>query len=279
VTGDPQVPTPTVEESRRVSDIAARLRAAGSVFAEDEARLLASVATSMTELEEMVRQRAAGLPLEPIVGWTEFCGLRMVVEPGVFVPRRRSELLVNEAVAIACPPAVVVDLCCGSGAVGAAAAAALGQLELYAVDIDPVAVRCARRNVEPVGGHVLQGDLYAPLPDTLKGRVTLLLANAPYVPTAAIDTMPPEARLHEPNVALDGGVDGLDVHRRIAAGATTWLAPGGHLLLETSVHQAPVSTQILADAGLQARLVRSDALDATVVVATLGNERYIPNDK
>ena len=98
---------------------------------------------------------------------------------------------------------VVVDLCCGSGAVGAALAAAL-DVELYAVDVDPEAVRCARRNVGPVGGVVYAGDLYAPLPADLHGRVEVLAANAPYVPTDDIRLLPLEARLHEPRAALDG---------------------------------------------------------------------------
>jgi release factor glutamine methyltransferase len=247
----------------------ARLRAAGSVFAEDEARLLLSAARSPAELAEMVEQRAAGLPLEPILGWAEFCGLRIAVEPGVFVPRRRTELLVRQATALAQPHAVVVDLCCGSGAIGVALAAAAGPIELHAVDIDPIALRCARRNVEPVGGHVYQGDLYAPLPPRLRGRVDLLLANAPYVPTAAIQTMPPEARLHEPRITLDGGHDGLDVQRRVVSEAAAWLAPGGRLLVETSRRQAPISVQIMAAGGLQPQVVRADDLAATVVVATL----------
>jgi release factor glutamine methyltransferase len=246
----------------------ARLRASGSVFAEEEARLLMSAARSPADLAEMVERRVTGLPIEPIVGWAEFCGLRIAVEPGVFVPRRRTELLVQRATAIAQPHVVVVDLCCGSGAIGVALAAGGGPIELHAVDIDPVAVRCARRNVEPVGGHVHHGDLYAPLPPQLRGQVDLLLANAPYVPSAAIQTMPPEARLHEPRITLDGGDDGLDVQRRVVSEAAAWLAPGGHLLVETSRRQAPVSVQIMAAGGLQAEVVRSDDLDATVVVAT-----------
>src|SRR4051812_9605748 len=100
--------------------ITARLRASGSVFAEDEAALLVAEARTPGELEVMVGQRVAGTPLEVIVGWAEFCGLRIAVEPGVFVPRRRTEVLVREAVALAAPGAVVLDLCCGTGAVGAA---------------------------------------------------------------------------------------------------------------------------------------------------------------
>jgi release factor glutamine methyltransferase len=250
------------------SAIVTRLRAAGCVFAEDEAILLTGAAGTPAELVAMVDRRAAGFPLEQVVGWAEFCGLRIAVDPGVFVPRRRTELLVREAVALARPGAVAVDLCCGTGAVGAALGAAVDRLELYAADLDPVAVRCARRNVAAVEGRVYEGDLYQPLPETLRGRVDVLVANAPYVPTEEIGLMPREARLHEPRVALDGGGDGLDVLRRVAVAAPGWLAPGGHLLFETSERQAPQTVEIVTDAGLAPRVVSSEALDATVVVGS-----------
>jgi release factor glutamine methyltransferase len=248
--------------------LVARLRAAGCVFAEEETELLIAEARSPAELAEMVERRAAGLPLEQVLGWAEFCGLRILVEPGVFVPRRRTEFLVRQAAALAWPGAVVLDMCCGSGAVGVALIDRLPQIELFAVDVDPAAVRCARRNVEPAGGTVYAGDLYEPLPTTLRGRVDVLVANAPYVPTDAIAMMPPEARNHEPAVALDGGADGLDVQRRIAAAAPTWLTKGGQLLIETSDRQAPVTMDIFAECGLIPRLASSDELAATVVIGT-----------
>jgi release factor glutamine methyltransferase len=96
--------------------------------------------------------------------------------------------------------------------------------------------------------------------------VDVLVANAPYVPTAAIAMMPPEARDHEPQVALDGGADGLAVQRRVAALADRWLAPGGHLLIETSRRQAPLLADAFAHGGLRPRIARCDELDATAVV-------------
>ncbi|GAP58887.1 release factor glutamine methyltransferase [Arthrobacter sp. Hiyo1] len=117
-----------------------------------------------------------------------------------------------------------------------------------------------------------EGDLYSALPDALRGRVDVLVANAPYVPTDSIGMMPPEARLHEPRVALDGGSDGLDVQRRIAGEAPLWLAPGGRLLIETSVRQAATTAALFEDAGLSARVVHSGEFDATVV---LGKQRAI----
>jgi release factor glutamine methyltransferase len=256
------------------SGLVARLRAAGCVFAEDEAELLIAAARTPAELAAMADRRAAGLPLEQVIGWAEFCGLRVAVQPGVFVPRRRTEFLVSWAVTLAtgedasARPHVVVDLCCGTGAVAAALAEALHPAEVHASDVDPAAVACARRNLEAAGGHVHQGDLYAPLPDSLRGRVTLLAANVPYIPTGQIGLLPAEARLHEPLVALDGGVDGLDVLRRVAAAAPEWLAPGGHLLTETSERQAPQAAEIMAESGLAAGLATSEELSATVVTGT-----------
>jgi len=298
--------------------VVTRLRAAGCVFAEDEARLLFSAARTPGDLAAMVDRRAAGQPLEHVLGWAEFCGLRIAVDPRVFVPRRRTEFLVHQAAALvreaagqavqtavaaitaaptvaavgaitaapaatAVPPttaapaapadgpcagprAVVVDLCCGSGAVGVALAAAPGRVELHAVDVDPAAAACARGNVAACGGQVYEGDLYEPLPDRLRGRVDVLVANVPYVPSEEVGLLPAEARIHEPRVALDGGTDGLDVLRRVTAAAPQWLAPGGCLLVETSERQAPRAVETVARTGLIARVASSGELNATVVI-------------
>ncbi|MGW3168661.1 putative protein N(5)-glutamine methyltransferase [Streptomyces sp. NPDC001153] len=242
------------------------LRAAGCVFAEDEAELILATARTPGEAASMVERRAAGHPLEHILGWAEFHGVRVTVEPGVFVPRRRTEFLVDQALAQAPRARVVVDLCCGSGALGAALAAALDPAEVHAADIDPAAVRCALRNLAPFDGRAHQGDLYDALPAALRGRVGILAANVPYVPTDELPLLPAEARDHEPRVALDGGADGLGVLRRVAAGAPEWLAPGGCLLTETSERQAPAAVRAFADAGLTARLAVSEELSAHVVI-------------
>jgi len=246
--------------------VEARLRAAGCVFAEDETRLLVDAASTAAELTSMVERRTAGEPIEHVVGWAEFCGLRIDVDRGVFVPRRRTEFLVTHAIALARPRAVVLDMCCGSGAIGIAIASHVGAIELHAVDIDPIAGACARRNVAGVGGEVHVGDLYDALPGSLRGRVDVLVANAPYVPTDELPLLPAEARDHEPTVALDGGPDGLDVQRRVIDGAPSWLAPYGHLLVETSERQVPLTVDAVARIGLHPRVERSDALNATVVI-------------
>ena len=261
----------------------ARLRAAGCVFAEDEARLLLSAAPDPTTLDDMVDRRVAGVPLEYVLGWAEFCGLRIAVDAAVFVPRQRTEFLVRQAAELlraagdgpgatggpAGRPPVVLDMCCGSGAIGAALASIVGDIDLSAADVDPAAVRCARRNVAAAGGRVFQGDLFEPLPAALRGRVEILAANAPYVPTEAIGMMPPEARLHERLVALDGGPDGLDVVRRVAAQAGEWLAPGGHLLVEANERQASPAAESFARNGLTPRVVHSEEFGATLVVGTV----------
>ncbi|PJN36132.1 SAM-dependent methyltransferase [Streptomyces sp. CB02959] len=268
------VPRPAAEPPR--SAVVTRLRAAGCVFAEDEAALLIAAARTPDDLAAMVERRATGHPLEHVLGWAEFGGLRVSVDPGVFVPRRRTEFLLGRAVALGRRaaertgrPTVAVDLCCGSGAVGAALASALDAVELHASDIEPAAVRCARRNVAAVGGRVYEGDLFDPLPGHLRGRIDVLTANVPYVPSEEVGLLPPEAREFEPLVALDGGADGLDVLRRVTAAAPRWLAPGGHLLVETGERQAPRAVETFRRSGLRPEVATSDELYATVVIGTL----------
>ncbi|WP_353707674.1 methyltransferase [Cellulosimicrobium sp. ES-005] len=331
----------------QLDDLTARLRAAGCVFAEEEAALLAARADDDAHLDALVARRVAGEPLEHVLGYVDFHGLRVAVDPGVFVPRQRTALLVDEAVALGRrarhldwlpdggtgggtgsvtvgdadggtgsvtvgdadadggavgagggavgnpdgdrdggpdsgldrrmvgPAVVVVDLCCGAGALGLATAVGLGGAEtvaLHASDVDPAAVACAARNVAAVGGSAYEGDLFDPLPPGLRGRVDLLLANVPYVPTAEIPLLPHEARDHEAHVALDGGGDGLDVLRRVAAEAPAWLAPGGHLLTESGERQATGAVDVLERAGLRARVVRDEEIGATIVVGTLPAE-------
>ena len=255
-----------MDPGRDRDDIVRRLRAAGCVFAEEEAALLLEAAASPDELEALVTRRVAGEPLEPLLGFAEFGGLRIHVDAGVFVPRRRTELLAREAAALTRPGDAVLDLCCGAGAIGAVIAARVPGAVVYAADVDPAAVRAARANLEP--GRVFEGDLFAPLPAGLKGGFAVIAVNAPYVPTDAIGLMPPEARVYEPRVALDGGVDGLDLHRRIAAEAPEWLAEGGSVVIETSAEQAERTAGLFATAGLSARVVADEDLDGTVVIAS-----------
>ncbi|GAA3165249.1 hypothetical protein GCM10020255_050420 [Rhodococcus baikonurensis] len=143
--------------------------------------------------------------------------------------------------------------------------AMIDAVDLYAVDIEPAAVRCARQNITPPE-RVLEGDLYGPLPTALRGRVDVVVANAPYVPTDSIRLMPPEARLHEPRVSLDGGADGLDLQRRIIADAVPWLRPGGHLLVETSTEQVEMTVETFTRGGFLTRVATYSETASTVVI-------------
>ncbi len=264
---------PGVGEWPPTADVVLRLRAAGCVFAEDEADLLIEAAAGEAPaLDRLVASRVAGEPLEQLLGWVAFCGRRLVVGPGVFVPRVRTELLAERALALIGDGDVVVELCCGVAAVAAVLQGSGRVGELYAADVDPLALQYARRNVaEP--GAVCVGDLFDPLPTGLRGRVDLLVANAPYVPTEAIALMPREARDHEPQVALDGGADGVDVQRRIITAAPGWLRPGGSLLIETGREQSVITAGEMRAVGLTVTVVTDDERDATVVVGTTSISR------
>lgn len=256
------------------SELVARLRGAGSVFAEEEAALLLAEAADRqlrgepNQLERLVERRIAGEPLEQVVGWAAFDGIRFVVEPGVFVPRHRSEFLVQRAAAMGAPGVVVLDLCCGVGALGLAVRVRLGDIELHATDLDPAAVRAARRNLGGLG-VVTEGDLYESLPPSLRGRVDLLLANAPYVPTNELRHLPADAREHEHLLALDGGRDGLELHRRVIREAPVWLAPGGRLLIEVGAEQAQLAAALMTAAGLLTRIETHSDDDPDDDVTTL----------
>ncbi|TWD84216.1 release factor glutamine methyltransferase [Kribbella amoyensis] len=259
-------------------EIVNALRSAGCVFAEEEAELILQTAPDDATVAVMVEQRAAGHPLEQVLGWASFHGLRIAVDPGVFVPRRRTEYLVDEAIALArrrlavgTPALRVVDLCCGTGALGAAVASAIDGVELYAADIEPAAVRNARRNLEPLGAQAFEGDLFDALPIDLRGRIDLLLCNVPYVPTSELHLLPAEAREYEPKVTLDGGSDGLDVFRRVVPVALDWLTAGAHLLVETSDRQAAIAVSILESHGYWTTVATSEDLGATVVIGTTTN--------
>ena len=270
MTGAPAAPT---------EHLVHRLRTAGCVFAEQEAALLIEAVDTPHDLERLVARRVAGEPLEHVLGWVEFGRMRLAVTAGVFVPRQRTEAVVDQAeaairrrVAGGASSPLVVDLCCGCAAIGTVLAHRLNQVGItaavHAADLDPVAVACAATNLAPFSGHVYTGDLYDPLPDSLRGTVDVIVANVPYVPTSAVALMPPEARDHEPHVALDGGVDGLAVARRLLAGAPDWLSPGGVVLFECDERQAEAAADAVRAAGLKAAVDTDLAREVTVVSGT-----------
>jgi release factor glutamine methyltransferase len=247
-----------------------RLRAAGCVFAEDEAAVLGAAAPDEASLYRLVDRRAAGEPLEQVVGYADFCGVRVRLRPGVFVPRVRSELLVRRGVRAALRDGadaepVVVDLCCGSGALGLAVRRQVPGADLYAAEVEPVAVACARDNFGADRGRVHQGDLFEALPEQLSGRIDVLLANVPYVASRHLALLPAEARDHEPRTALDGGGDGLHIFRAVVGRAPRWLAAGGVVLSEITEAQVDAAAEAVRTAGLEPEVIYDDDLEATVI--------------
>jgi release factor glutamine methyltransferase len=253
--------------------LVARLRAAGCVFAEDEAALLHEAAADAAELETLVQQRIAGQPLEHVVGWVDFAGLRLRLGPGVFVPRPRSEYLVQVAASALTPGGMLVDLCSGCGAIGLAVTERI-KAEVHLAELDPVAAGWARINAAGRAA-VHEGDLFDALPDELRGRIDVVTVVAPYVPTDEIALMPHEARDFEPPLALDGGDDGLVVVRRIVSASSDWLAPGGQVMLEVAGHQAESTVRACVAAGLVACVDIAEDGETVVV----GTKVPSPNDQ
>jgi release factor glutamine methyltransferase len=237
------------------------LAAAGCVSARAEADWLLEEAPGEDALRAMVARRVAGEPLQYVIGWAPFGRLRLGVGPGVFVPRPETEGLADRAAAhlrAAPEPRVGVDVCAGSGAIACFLAAEVPEARVLATELDPGALAWAAGNAERYGVELLAGDLDAPLPAELAGRVEVLCANVPYVPSGAIATLPTDVRDHEPLLALDGGPDGLDVLRRLAPRAGHWLAPGGWLLCEIGEDQAEAAAALLTAAGLAEVAVHPD---------------------
>jgi release factor glutamine methyltransferase len=251
------------------------LAAAGCVSARAEADWLLEEAVDEESLRAMVARRVAGEPLQYVIGWAPFGPLRLVVGPGVFVPRPETEGLADRAATRLRsrpePPEgsgeprggarvrpIAVDVCTGSGAIACFLAAEVPGARVLATELDPGALAWARRNADRYGVELLAGDLDEPLPAALAGRVDVLCANVPYVPSGAIATLPTDVRDHEPRLALDGGPDGLDVLRRLVARAGHWLAPGGGLLCEIGEDQAETGVALLTAAGLVEVAVHPD---------------------
>ncbi|MDQ1104186.1 HemK family protein methyltransferase [Nocardioides zeae] len=252
------------------------LRAAGCVFAEEEAAELVCAAQRAGRgaawLERAVAERVAGRPLELVVGEVVFGGLRLVVAPGTFVPRVRTELLAELALEMLPAGGRVLDLCGGVGAVAAVVAARRPDVTVVSADLDERATACARANLAPYGSRaqVHTGDLYAALPPTLHRAFDVVVANAPYVPTERIAAMPREAREHEPRVALDGGADGTVLQQRVVAGAPDWLVGDGRVVVECAPAQLPVLRDALGRAGFTAEPREDDERGAHAVVGRGG---------
>jgi release factor glutamine methyltransferase len=203
-----------------------RLERAGCVAAPEEAEEMVAAAPDAATLAGWVERRERGEPLAWITGTVWFCGRPLRLDPGVYVPRAQTEDLARRAAALLPEGGRAADLCTGCGAVATHLAAQVPGARMAAVDLDPGAARCARRN----GVAAAVGDLAAaPL---RPGAFDLVTAVAPYVPTAGLAYLPADVQRWEPRRALDGGDDGLDLVRRVVAAAAGLLRPGGWLALE-----------------------------------------------
>jgi release factor glutamine methyltransferase len=206
-------------------------------------------------LDELLERRTLGEPLAWVTGSAVFCGLRLCVDHGVFVPRPHSEPLAGRAAGLLPAGGIAVDLCTGTGAIAAVMRTERPNATVLATDIDPLAVACARRN----GVHALLGDLDAPLPPSLRGRVDVVSAVVPYVPTEELHLLPRDVLAHEPQQALDGGAGGTALLERAARSAVRWLASGGAVVFEIGGDQAEPVTEILAGLGFADIRVHADA--------------------
>lgn len=250
-----QVPSPRVDAEL----LAAHLLHGGSRAELQRALLMGERLTpaQVAEYEVLVARRALREPLQYITGRAPFYRLELSVGPGVFVPRPETELLVEEALKVLSTRADtapggsrVVDLCTGSGAIAAAIKSELQAAQVFAVELSEDAIPYARKNLEPLGVHLVQGDALTALTE-LVGTFDAVLSNPPYIPPANVPT-DPEAALHDPDMALyGGGADGMQMPTAIAARAYELLAPGGFFMMEHDDTQEEAVAELLACVGFE----------------------------
>jgi release factor glutamine methyltransferase len=243
-----------VDESRR--RVIRALAAAGCVAPAEEAEeLLRAAGAGVGVLDELVARRERGEPLAWITGSVDFCGIRVRVDRGVYVPRAQTEALARRAASLLPAGGIAVDLCTGSGAVAAVMRSGRPDATVLATDRDQAAIRCARSN----GVDALLGDLDEPLPPSLERRVDVMTAVVPYVPTEELHLLPRDVIAYEPRHALDGGLRGTALLERVAELSVRWLDPGGRLLLELGGDQARTLARTMSVVGLSKLRVHRDA--------------------
>jgi release factor glutamine methyltransferase len=248
--------------------LAARLSTAGFVAAEEEAdELMARAAGDVELLESLVARRLTGEPLAWITGSISFCGLDVLVHPGVYVPRWQTEPLARRAAERLSAKGTAIDLCTGAGAIAMTLATARPDARVVASDLDTRAVACATVN----GVEVYCGDLFAPLPPGLEGHTDLVVSVVPYVPTPALPLLPRDTFTFESPLSYDGGTDGTRILRRVVTESARFLRPGGALLLELGGEQAEALDGDLARLGYVGITVLVDEDgDVRGLEATLG---------
>jgi release factor glutamine methyltransferase len=227
------------------AELVGRLRKAGCVAAEEEADELLGVATGPEHLSSMLARRVEGEPLAWIVGSVLFCDVRVLVHPGVYVPRWQSEPLVRRGAALLREGGRAVDLCTGSGALALALRSLAPLAHVVGTEIDEAACACARSN----GVEVYEGELDSALPRELEGTIDLVIGVVPYVPSGELEFLARDVLDYEPRVALDGGLDGTEFLRRAILCASGLLRDGGVLLLELGGEEDAVLGLALAESG------------------------------
>lgn len=250
-----QVPSPRVDAEL----LAAHLLYDGSRSRLQHAALMGERLTpaQVAEYEALVARRAEREPLQHITGRAPFHHLELSVGPGVFVPRPETELLVEEALKVLSARAEsatgqlhIVDLCTGSGAIAAAIKSELQAAQVFAVELSEEAIPYARKNLESLGVHLVQGDALTALTE-LAGRFDAVLSNPPYIPPGNVPA-DPEAALHDPDMALyGGGEDGMKMPSAIAARAYELLVPGGFFMMEHDDTQEGAVAELLARVGFE----------------------------
>lgn len=217
-----------------------------------------SFATAPTVSEEatraavaMAERRIAGEPLQYVTGVAGFRRLELSVGPGVFIPRPETELVAEKAMTVLPPGGTLVDVGTGSGAIALAIADERPDATVFATETSPDALAWAARNQRSTGARVqlILGDLLEALPSSARGAIDVVVANPPYIGSDEEDQLPHEVKGFEPHGALFAADDGLSVIRRIATDATSWLKPGGKIVLEIGSTQEEAVRSLLAEAG------------------------------
>ena len=219
----------------RLRALVSTLSSAGFVAPEEEAHeLVARAGDDDALLDALVGRRLTGEPLAWVTGRVSFCDLELRVDPGVYVPRWHTEQLARRAAELLAADGTAIDLCTGTGAIARTLGAAHPAARVVATDSDGRAVTCARAN----GVEAYCGDLFAPLPGALDGRVDLVVAVVPYVPTSALALLQRDTLTFESPLSYDGGPDGTDILRRVLTESPRFLRPGGTVLLELGGEEA-----------------------------------------
>lgn len=256
------------------ASLSALLASQGFIAAEEESEeLLAHAAGDDESLDSAIRRRLTGEPLAWIIGHVSFCGVEIRVDPGVYVPRWLSEPLAQRAVERLPEKGRAIDLCTGSGAIAKVLSAHRPRARVAASDVDPRAVSCAVAN----GVDAYSGDLFAPLPRDLEGRVDVVVGVVPYVPTAELPLLQRDTFTFETPVSYDGGADGTDILRRVLRDAPRFLRSGGALLLELGGDQASLLAGELAGVGyMDLSILTDEDGDVRAIEATFLRTKRTP---